>query len=66
MFKPVVWVACLTPLGLLIYHFVRNELSANPVEDITNTTGIWTLRLIVATLAMTPLRRLTGINQLIN
>ena len=46
MIKPAVWVACLTPLALLIYHFVRNELSANPVEDITNTTGIWTLRFI--------------------
>ena len=64
--KPAVWVACLTPLVLLIYHFVRNELSANPVEDITNTTGIWTLRFIVATLAITPVRRLTGVNQLIN
>ena len=64
--KPAVWVACLTPLALLIYHFVRNELSANPVEDITNTTGIWTLRFVVLTLAITPLRSLTGVNQLIN
>ena len=66
VFKPAVWVACLTPLALLIYHFVRNELSANPVEDITNTTGIWTLRFVVLTLAITPLRSLTGVNQLIN
>ncbi len=65
VFKPVVFLACLTPLSLLVYHFVRDELSANPVEDITNTTGIWTLRLIVATLAVTPLRWATGWNPLI-
>jgi sulfoxide reductase heme-binding subunit YedZ len=65
LFKPVVWIACLTPLSLLVLHAFRGELSANPVEDVTNTTGIWTLRLIVATLAITPLRWLTRINQLI-
>lgn len=65
MVKPAVWIACLTPLSLLVLHAFRGELSANPVEDVTNTTGIWTLRLIVATLAITPLRWLTGINQLI-
>jgi sulfoxide reductase heme-binding subunit YedZ len=64
--KPAIWIACLTPLSLLIVHAFRGELSANPVEDITNTTGIWTLRLIVTTIAITPLRWLTGINQLVN
>ncbi len=63
--KPAIWIACLTPISLLVLHAFRGELSANPVEDITNTTGIWTLRLIVATIAITPLRWLTGINQLI-
>ena len=66
MIKPAVWIACLTPLSLLVLHAFRGELSANPVEDVTNTTGIWTLRLIVTTLAITPLRWLTGVNQLIN
>ena len=65
VFKPIVWVACLTPLALLIYGLYL-DLGANPVETITNTTGIWTLRLIVTTLSITPLRWLTGINQLIN
>ena len=63
--KPAVWIACLTPLSLLVFHAFRGELSANPVEDITNTTGIWTLRLIVATILITPLRWTTGVNQLI-
>lgn len=64
--KPALWIACLTPITLLIVNGFRGELSANPVEDVTNTTGIWTLRLIVATLLITPLRWMTGINQLIN
>jgi len=66
VFKPIVWIACLTPLALLIYDGFTDNLTANPVEKITNTTGIWTLRLVVATIAFTPLRWLTGINQLIN
>jgi methionine sulfoxide reductase heme-binding subunit len=66
VFKPIVWIACLAPLAFLIYDGFTDNLTANPVEKITNTTGIWTLRLIVATIAITPLRWLTGLNQLIN
>ena len=66
VFKPVVWLICLAPLALLVYDGFTDNLTANPIEKITNTTGIWTLRLIVATLAITPLRWLTGLNQLIN
>jgi sulfoxide reductase heme-binding subunit YedZ len=66
VFKPIVWVACLAPLGFLFYDGFTDNLTANPIEKVTNTTGIWTLRLIVATLAITPLRWLTGINQLVN
>ena len=66
VFKPAVWLACLTPLAFLIYDGFTDNLTANPIEKITNTTGIWTLRLIVATIAITPLRWLTGINQLVN
>lgn len=66
VFKPVVFLACLAPLSLLLYDFYRDELGANPVETITNTTGIWTLRFIVIAIAITPLRWVTGLNQLIN
>ena len=65
MFKPAVCLAGLTPLSLLVFDAFRGELGANPVETITNTTGIWTLRLIVATLAITPLRWATRLNQLV-
>ena len=63
--KPVVWLLCLAPLAYLVYSLYL-DLGANPVETITNFTGIWTLRFIVLTLTITPLRWLTGINQLVN
>jgi sulfoxide reductase heme-binding subunit YedZ len=65
VFKPIVWLLCLAPLTWLIYSLYL-DLGVNPVETVTNTTGIWTLRLIMITLAITPLRWLTGINPLIN
>jgi sulfoxide reductase heme-binding subunit YedZ len=65
VFKPVAWLLCLAPLAYLIYSLYL-DLGANPVETLTNFTGIWSLRFIVITLAITPLRWLTGINQLVN
>jgi sulfoxide reductase heme-binding subunit YedZ len=65
VFKPIVWLLCLAPLAWLIYSLYL-DLGVNPVETVTNTTGIWTLRLIMVTLAITPLRWITGINQLVN
>ena len=65
VFKPAAWLLCLAPLAYLVFSLYQ-DLGANPVETITNTTGIWTLRLIMITLAITPLRWLTGINQLVN
>ncbi len=66
MFKPIVWIACLAPLAFLFYDGLTDNLTANPIEKVTNTTGIWTLRLIVASLVITPLRWATGLNQLIS
>jgi len=65
VFKPVAWLLCLAPLAYLVVSLYQ-DLGANPVETITNFTGIWTLRLIMITLSITPLRWLTGINQLVN
>jgi sulfoxide reductase heme-binding subunit YedZ len=66
VFKPVVWMLCLAPLGFLFYDGFTDNLTANPIEKVTNTTGIWTLRFIVAGLVITPLRWATGLNQLVN
>lgn len=53
-------VAALVPLALIVRDALAGRLGANPIETITHRTGDWTLRLLLATLAVTPLRRLTG------
>jgi sulfoxide reductase heme-binding subunit YedZ len=62
--KPVVFAACLVPLGLLLWLGFTGGLTANPIEDITHRTGDWTLRFLLIALAITPLRRVTGWNGL--
>ena len=58
--KPWVFAACLVPLGLLVWAAFTGGLTANPIEDITHRTGDWTLRFLLAALAVTPLRKLLG------
>jgi sulfoxide reductase heme-binding subunit YedZ len=60
--KPLVFLAALGPAAWLVWAGLTDHLSANPLSDITNETGIWTLRFLCITLAITPLRRLTGWN----
>jgi sulfoxide reductase heme-binding subunit YedZ len=60
--KPLVFVAALGPAGWLVWAALTGNLSANPLSDITNETGVWTLRFLCITLAITPLRRITGWN----
>lgn len=62
--KPFVFVLCLTPMALLFWQAFTGGLSANPIDDITDVSGTWTLRLLLLSLAITPLRRLTGWNRL--
>ena len=63
--KPIVFVLAVAPFLWLAFRAYSGRLSVNPIEDITLTTGIWTLRFLVITLAVTPLRRITGWNRLI-
>ena len=60
--KPAVFVASLGPAAWLVWAALTNHLSANPLSDVTNETGVWTLRFLCITLAITPLRRITGWN----
>ncbi len=57
--KTLVWLACLAPLAWLIWGAATNSLGANQTMAITFATGLTTLRLLVLTLAITPLRRLS-------
>jgi sulfoxide reductase heme-binding subunit YedZ len=54
--KVVAWAACLAPLAGLGYRVYTGDLTANPISFITNWLGDWTLRILLASLAMTPLR----------
>jgi sulfoxide reductase heme-binding subunit YedZ len=63
--KVGVFGACLSPLVVLAWQALTGNLGANPIDEITDQTGIWTLRLLLITLAVTPARRLTGWNRLI-
>ncbi len=57
--KILIFLAALIPLERLIWRFFHDELGANPIEVITHSTGDWTLILIMVTLSITPLRKLT-------
>jgi sulfoxide reductase heme-binding subunit YedZ len=61
--KPLVFLASLGPAAWLTWAAVTGNLSANPLGDLTNETGVWTLRFLCITLAITPLRRISGWNR---
>ena len=63
--KPLIVAASLGPLVWLSLGAWQGSLGANPIETITRSTGLWTLRFMLITLAVTPLRRLTGWNGII-
>jgi|SRR5579871_242539 len=56
--KPVLFLLCLMPLGALVWRYQHQDLGANPVEFITHATGDWTIRFLLITLSVTPLRKL--------
>ena len=58
--RAVIWALCLSPAAWLGLSALTDGLGANPIETITHRTGWWSLFLLTATLAITPLRRLTG------
>ena len=53
------FLACVLPAAMLGWAIAANDLGANPLETIRDATGIWTLRFLLFTLAITPLRRIT-------
>ncbi len=61
LLKPIIFLICLVPLARLIWLGVNDGLGANPIEFITRSTGTWALVFLCFTLAMTPLRLITGL-----
>lgn len=63
--KPAVFLVSLGPLAWIVWAIVTGNLSADPLKDVTDETGVWVLRFLCITLAVTPLRRLSGWSSLI-
>ncbi|HEX8337255.1 MAG TPA: protein-methionine-sulfoxide reductase heme-binding subunit MsrQ [Pyrinomonadaceae bacterium] len=64
-YKLALFVNALVPLALVGWDWRRGQLGANPLDFVTRTTGTLTLVFLVLTLAVTPLRKLTGANWLV-
>ena len=58
--KPLLFVLCLLPFAGLFWRGWTNDLGPNPEQTVIWTTGLWALRLLLITLSVTPLRKLTG------
>ena len=63
--KPFVFIACLVPALLLGWKTYTNQLGVDPVAQLEHTSGLWALRSLLMTLAVTPLRMITRWNWLI-
>jgi len=65
LIRTAIFAAALVPAAALVYDFLTNDLTANPIDYITDTTGYTAITLLMITLTVTPLRRLTGRNEVI-
>ena len=63
--KTALFIACLFPLASLLIAYLTDTFGPDPVVDISHSTGIWSLNLLLATLAITPIRKLTQWNWLV-
>ena len=66
VYKPSVFILCVTPLLYFVWHAQFQGLGEEPVKAVTYFTGDWTLRFLLLTLCITPLRRISGINSLLH
>ncbi len=63
--KPVLFILLLVPLVMLAYQFYSEGFGANPIETINRYTGDWALRILLLTLAISPIIRITRWNNII-
>jgi sulfoxide reductase heme-binding subunit YedZ len=63
--KSILFILCLVPLASLIWRAFYGDLGANPIETITRNTGDWTLRFLLITLSISPLRQWFGLSGLL-
>jgi methionine sulfoxide reductase heme-binding subunit len=62
--KALLFINALVPLGMLLWDVYHKRVGANPLEFVTRTTGMLTLVFLTVTLAVTPVRKITGLNWL--
>lgn len=60
LIKPLLFLACLVPFAVTGWQFFSGGLGANPIDEIADASGEWTLRFLLITLLMTPLKRYSG------
>lgn len=60
LFKVAIWLAALTPLGWMIYQGLSDQLGPDPGKAFVDGLGLWTLRLLLITLLLRPLRDITN------
>lgn len=58
--RPALWALVLVPAPMLIAQLLLDQLGADPIDKLERLTGAWALRFLIASLAVTPLMRLTG------
>ena len=58
--RPALWLLVVLPAPVLAARLLLDQLGANPIEELEHATGGWALRFLIASLAVTPLLRLTG------
>jgi sulfoxide reductase heme-binding subunit YedZ len=63
--KLLLFINGLVPLVLLLWDVYRKQVGANPLEFVTHTTGMLTLVFLMITLALTPVRKITGLNWIV-
>src|SRR6185369_5568277 len=64
-FKTVVFVNAIVPLALLLWDLYRKQVGPNPLDFVTKTTGMLTLIFLSLTVAVTPFRKIFGVNSLV-
>ena len=58
--KPAIFTTALIPLGWVVWRIGANDLGPDPAQELAISTGEWTLRFLLLTLSLTPLRQITG------
>ena len=60
LIRPALWLLVIVPAIILAAQLLLDQLGAEPIEELEHASGKWTLRFLAASLAVTPIMRMTG------